>query len=291
VLTVSANTSAGGSYFGRAYGISILAKNTTQQEMLLVPSEGFGCLDVPSDFGQLLFPAMATLPDGRVIIAGGFEAAEAEGGIFVIKGASDEVWIMDAEKGTYDRVPELMANPRGAAGAIYLPQSQRVVIYGGARELRFDPNDDGDFPFSFIGTDAENTYDVIDMAALDKQKADPSSTDQIMLTNPPPAGVPNTMKLRRVFPRAVLLETDDAFLVTGGGQWPQDPSDFLQTDSYHPDAFGGNGGFLQANGALKTNVKRSGHSFTPLGFGPGGKRCVLLWGGINSDADLGEIFI
>jgi len=291
VLTVKANTSQGGSLFGRAYGISVLAKNTTNQDMLLVPSEGFGCLQVPTDFGNLLFPAVTSLPDGRIVIAGGFQAVEAQGGLFVIKGASDEVFILDGERGTFQRVPELMANPRGAAGATYLPQSQRVVIYGGASALRYDPNENGDFPFSFIGTDAENSYDVIDIAALDKRLTDPTSPDQVMLTNPPPAGAPNTMKLRRAFPRGILLETDDALLVSGGGQWPQDPSDFLQTDTYHPDAFNGAGGFLSANGALKTNVKRTGHSITPLGFGPGGKRRALLWGGTNSDADLGEVFI
>jgi hypothetical protein len=111
-----------------------------------------------------------------------------------------------------------------------------------------------------------------------------------MLTNPPKLGAPNTMVLRRAFPRGILLETSDAVLVTGGGQWPQDPSDFLQTDSYHPDAFNGEGGFLASNGALKTNVKRSGHSFVPMGLGPGGRRRALLWGGTTEDADLGEVF-
>ncbi len=292
-LTVTGALSDGTSIYGRTRGITIEPQKSVNIDMMLVRNGDFGCLEVPSSFGGLLFPAVVALPDGRVLVFGGFTAVAPRGAGFSLTSPSDKAFLFDSRTGVFRAVPEIMpSGGRGAAGATFLPVSRRVVVYGGATELRYDPAG-GVFPFSFVSTSALNTYEVLDLQNLEARLADPASPDPIFLPGVAnPDGSPNRMRLGRVFPRGLLLEVDDAVLVTGGGLWPRDSNaSFGETEYYHPRALDGRGGFVDPKGSLVMNAVRSGHSFTSLGVTPEGFSRGLLWGGTEDNAQIGELFI
>tara|TARA_B100000029_G_scaffold476267_1_gene520274 strand:+ start:728 stop:2473 length:1746 start_codon:yes stop_codon:yes gene_type:complete len=294
VVTVSGTSDAGTELFARSRGVTVLAKEKTELDMLLVPGGDFGCLDVENSFGNVVFPATAQLPDGRVVIAGGYQAVNAQGTTKILTAPSDKVFIFDGRHGTFQEVPALMNHKRGAAGAVYLPGARRVVIFGGAQELRYEGGQEK-FPFSVIGSDAQSTYDVMSLDAMEQHLADPTAPGLPPIFLDPPTeanGVPNRMMVARVFPRATRLEQDDAVLVTGGGNWPVDSNaGFIEVEYYHPDAFNGEGGFVDPNGALAMNTLRSGHSLTPLGVNADGFSVSMLWGGTIENSVVGEVFI
>jgi hypothetical protein len=96
----------------------------------------------------------------------------------------------------------------------------------------------------------------------------------------------------RVFPRHIVLDQDDAILVSGGGQWPQDADPgYLEAEYYHPKAFSGVGGFVDPKGGLVTNTIRTGHSMIVLGTSSTGMTRALLWGGTKDTGTAGEVFI
>ena len=294
VVTIKGTLADGSAMYSRARNVSVFPKQDTLLEMLLVPAGSFGCLEVPQDFGNILFPATVTLPDGRVVIAGGYQAVTDQAGTTVLTGASDKVFVFDGRRGTFQRVPDLMSSPRGAAGAAYLPGQRKVVIFGGARELRFDKAGD-DFPFSFINTDAIRSYEVLSVDAMDVRLGNPQATDPIFLEIPTESTAgnpPNQMLKARVFPRHIVLDQDDAVLVTGGGQWPEDvDSGYLEAEYFHPKAFSGVGGFVDPKGGLVTNSIRAGHSMIVLGYSSTGMTRALLWGGTNDTGAAAEVFL
>ncbi len=294
VVTISGTSDAGTELFARSRGVTVFAKEKTELDMLLVPGGDFGCLDVENSYGNVVFPATAQLPDGRVIIAGGYQAVNAQGATKILTAPSDKVFVFDGRNGTFQEVPALMNHKRGAAGAVYLPGARRVVIFGGAKELRYEGGQEK-FPFTVIGSDAQSTYDVLSLDAMEQHLANPTAPDLPPIFLDPPSeanGVPNRMLVSRVFPRAIRLEQDDAVLVTGGGNWPMDSnSGYIEVEYYHPDAFSGAGGFVDPNGALAMNTLRSGHSLTRLGVNADGFSVSIVWGGTIENSVVGEVFI
>ena len=315
VITVTGTMGADTEVFSRASAISVVAQEDLSLDMLLVPKNDFGCLEVTNEFGNLLFPAVVGLPDGRVIVAGGYQSVTQAGTTYELTGPSDKVFLFDGKKGTFQRVPSLMAEGRGAARAIYIPGRRQVLIVGGSKKLRYDPGQ-GSFPFSFVSTDAMQSYEVLSMEALDKMLSDPQGTPcsvdtdctgegevcmsqachvPVFVPTPDDGSTPNRMTVGRVFPELLLLEGDDAVLVTGGGMWPQESnSSYLYAEYYHPKAFtdaAGQsvGGFVDAGQTLGQHEIRGGHSITPIGFTNTGFTRALLWGGTSTN-EFGEVF-
>jgi len=316
VITVTGTMGADSEVFSRASAISVVAQENISLDMLLVPKNDFGCLEVTNEFGSLLFPAVVGLPDGRVIIAGGYQSVAETGDTFELTSPSDKVFLFDGRKGTFQRIPALMTEGRGAAKAIYIPGRRQVLIVGGSNKLRYDPTQ-GNFPFSFVSTDAMQSYEVLSMEGLDAmlsnpQGSSPCSVDEdctvegdvcqsqachapVFLELPIEGNTPNRMTVGRVFPQLLLLEGDDAVLVTGGGMWPQESNQsYLYAEYYHPkaftDALGKSvGGFVNPGQTLGQHEKRGGHSITPIGFTNTGFTRALLWGGTSTN-EFGEVF-
>jgi hypothetical protein len=298
--------------FSRESAISVVAQQDIDLDMLLVPRNDFGCLEVTNEFGNILFPAVVGLPDGRVVIAGGYQSVTQTGTTFELTSPSDKVFLFDGHRGTFQRVPNLMKEGRGAAQAIYIPGRRQVLIVGGSNKLRYDPGQGG-FPFSFVGTDAMHSYEVLSMEALDRRLVNPQgaacSTDDdcggegeicestgcglpIFLEPPADGNTPNRMTVGRVFPQLLLLEGDDAVLVTGGGSWPQEANQsYLYAEYYHPKAFQEQdlGGFVDPGQTLGQHEIRAGHTIIPIGLTSSGFTRALMWGG-TATSELGEVF-
>jgi hypothetical protein len=278
--------------FSRSPPVTVPANKVVPLDMLLVPCGQYGCAEVAPSFGNILFPAVTSLPDGRVIIAGGFQAAssyQAQDGVqeFRIEGPSDKVFVFGGGTGVFHQVPEVMKRARGASGAMYVPSKRQVIIFGGAQQLIYAP---GRQKFAFRSTDlasdqAANAYEVLSLDALDRRLSGQTGAEDPIFLPPP-----NQMLRPRIFPRAVRLERDDAILITGGGTWPRSGPNYLEAEYYHRRAFDESGGFVDPRGSLVLNTLRAGHTMTRIGLTQDGFARALIWGGTTDAGFVGEVF-
>lgn len=112
---------------GEVRGVTFTKGKETRVTTVLYPLSGIGCFPNPlikPRFGH----AAALLPDGRILITGGF--TERQNAVWV---ATDDVELLDPETGTVDSLAG-MGNLRAFHHMTVLPDG-RVLIAGGVRQL------------------------------------------------------------------------------------------------------------------------------------------------------------
>lgn len=273
-------------WFGRRRDVSVLQDRTTDVEMVLTRLGGFTCITPPASFKHRLFPATAVLGDGRVLITGGFTKVAAAGEsewTVSVDDASRSAYLYDPRDGTLTEAGQ-MTVARGGHASVYLPlpEGDKVVIFGGATQLRMRGT--GAFPFLFNEADGLASYELYDVAT---GTFAPAGNDG--------DGVPKAMGLKRIFP-AVARLFDNTVLVTGGGPWPDGSSSYLAAEMYlaaeiwDPAADNGNGGFLTFEGALLTNRRHAGGVVAKLEDTSQGLSRYLIVGGTTEVDSVVEIF-
>ncbi len=116
---------------GEVRDVTFEKKKETKVQTVLYPIEGKGCFPNPlvtSRFGH----AAALLPDGRILVTGGFTSREN-----TRWKATLDVELLDPETGTVDRIAD-MKNPRAFHHMVVLPDG-RVLIAGGVRDMEVTP--------------------------------------------------------------------------------------------------------------------------------------------------------
>lgn len=215
------------------------------------------------------FGTATALPDGRVLLAGGFSGVSECGARCMDLTATASADLYDPATGLITPVAGGMSVSRGMHSAVSLPDG-RVVIVGGADLARLDLAVDADAPLIF-GEPGEQTgprgsFEVFDPA---------SST----------FAVRGRLRQARVAP-AVLALPDGGVLVTGGGVAPGDgaaptaeglkTSDLLAIEADEavaPDA---------GPGPSPRSARRGASLIELPGAGPGGP--WLLAGGAGEQA-------
>jgi len=292
ILGVGPNPEAPPVAFARAKNLTVTQDETAVVDTALASYAGFSCvLDRPSGAPNIMFPTSTTLPDGRVLIAGGFTKIVEESGRFELGQASKQAHIYDPSIGTYDPVGNNMNRARGAHSAIYMPGSKLVLLVGGA-DMMYMEKDNTCFPFYFLKNTAGTvgfTYELFDPTANNGQGKflahdgdEWPDVDNVM-----------NMTARRVLP-GVSLNNDGTVLVTGGGSWPscqtstETDSDYQVAELYRPKSDNYTGEFMESYGALTMKGMRTGHSAVRLGIKD--KRAThIFWGG-SEDGPYAELY-
>ncbi len=282
--------------FARGRNIMISKNKTLQLDLKAQALSGFTCVDAPASAPNILFPAVTNLPDGRVLITGGFTKVKETQGRFEIYGPSQVAYIYDPATGEMRQAANLMNRARGAHTAVYIPTTQQVLLIGGSEMLFWDKGGEA-FPLYFekskVGT-VGKTYELFDTRLGEEKfiaKADMLDTgeaenevDLMYLSIP------------RVFPVAVV-NNRGTVLVTGGGLWPsaagtfEQDAKYQQAELYVPKIIGETEGegFVNNKGVAMLAL-RTGHSAVLLPT-PNKQSVYLFWGGnIHSDQPVAEIY-
>ena len=241
-------------------------------DLLFTRYGGFSCMAAPATVNNTIFPATATLSDGRVLVTGGFTDVVTDGGGSRLTAPSDQAFMVDPRTGELTALGTMGAG-QGRAGhsMVYLDATDQVLIVGGFTELRIDES--RAFPFAFDASDkanARNDYVIYDVAAG---------------TFTP--GV-ETMRLKRGFAQAHAL-ADGTAVITGGGPWPFDPNEagYLDVEVFDPEDNDNAGGFLDVKN-FRSFYTRAGHSLSFLKNSAEGLTQLLVWGGTTPDRSVGH---
>lgn len=256
------------SWFGRDTGLLVTRNVDTAAAMTLTRYDGFSCVPVPDGVLNTVFPAAVTMGDGRILVVGGFTQVIQDDGKTKLSGATAAAFVYDPRTGQTKSVGNLGVNQgRAAATAVYLPETNKVLILGGTTELEVDTS--REFPFKLDATKAKNDYILFD----------PVSESFAEGTK--------RMRVTRAFARAAAL-ADGTVLVTGGQPWPLQDSDRFEAgdaDIFDPQDNDGEGGFLDIP-KLRGFYPRAGHSLTFLKNTAEGLTQLLIWGGTTQSASL-----
>ena len=239
----------------------------------------------PSGAPNVMFPTSTVLPDGRVLVAGGFTKVTEEAGRFEIGPPSNRAYIYDPETADIIQIGNEMNKARAAHAAIYLPSAKLVLLVGGA-ELMYMENENTCFPF-YLLTDTAGTvgftYELFD-----------TNTDRFLDWEKeewPDVGHNLNKIARRVFP-GVSLNSDGTVLVTGGGSWPscvtemETDADYLTAELYRAHGESQVGGFVDAGAELTVNTMRSVHSSIAVEEEEGEPRVLLVGGDFDGVVDV-----
>jgi hypothetical protein len=288
ILGVGANPAAAPLYFGRAKNLTVTQDETTNVDLTWARYGDVSCgMKRPSGAPNMLFPTSTTLPDGRVLLAGGFTKVVEETGRFEIGQASSRGYIYDPVVGELTQVGNEMNKARGAHAAIYLPKAKLILLVGGTERMYME-KDNTCFPFYFLKDKAGTvgfTYELFDITTEKFVKWDAADW--------PDQGNELNKKARRIFP-GVSLNNDGTVLVTGGGTWPscqtktESDSDYQIAELYRPKSDNYSGMFMESYGALTMKAMRSGHSAVLLDVKD--KRAThIFWGG-TEDGPIAELY-
>ncbi|MFH1532503.1 MAG: hypothetical protein ABIK09_17400 [Pseudomonadota bacterium] len=280
--------------YARGRNIIISKDKTTEVDLTGQALSGFTCVDAPGNAPNVLFPAVTNLPDGRVLVTGGFMKVKDTQGRYEIFAPSQVAYIYDPTDGSMRQADNLMNRGRGAHTAVYIPQTQQVLLVGGADMLFWDKGGEA-FPLYFekakVGT-VGKTYELFDtrtetfVSKADMLDTGEAENDVDLLYLPIP----------RVFPVAVV-NNQGTVLVTGGGLWPSAAGTFEQDDKYQqvelyvPRITGvtESEGFVNNKGVAMMAL-RTGHTAVQLET-PTQQSVYLFWGGnIHSDQPVAEIY-
>ena len=280
--------------YARGRHFIVSKDKTTDLDLKAQTFSGFTCVEAPSSAPNILFPAVTNLPGGRVLVTGGFTKVKDTQGRYEIFAPSQVAYIYDPTDGSMRQANNLMNRGRGAHAAVYIPQTQQVLLVGGAETLYWDQGGEG-FPLYFEKSKAGTvgkTYELFDTVTetfvpradmVDAGEAE-NEADLLFLSIP------------RVFPVAVVNNLGTV-LVTGGGLWPsaagtfEQDAKYQQVELYVPRIIGEteSEGFVPNKGVAMMAL-RTGH--TAVHLETQNKQSVyLFWGGnIHSDQPVAEIY-
>jgi hypothetical protein len=272
-------------YIARARSVTVQADKTTQLKLSLNRLGGFSCVDTPSSAPNLMFPSTTALPDGRVLVTGGYTKVADNGDRFEILGATNKAYIFDPATNGIRQINKVMNLARGAHSAIYLPQKQQVLIVGGSERLFYDKTAIS-MPLYFekgkVGA-VGATYELFDTITEEfiPYSAWPDETTRLVYNK------------NRVMP-ILSLNTDGTVLVTGGGMWPtpkgavETDTDYRYAEIYRPQSPTYSGGFQDTDGALAMTTLRTGHASALLEVKD--KLSYHLFFGGNMEGAVAEIY-
>ncbi len=137
-------------WLGRVSNVSFKKGKTTNISVVLYPIDGsITCMPERLKIGR--FGHSATrLPDGRILVAGGFVSATGEGGHTVWQ-ATDTAEILDVETGSVELLDVHLKQPRAMHTAFALPDGS-VILVGGVRKMSMLPitvSGYGSFPITY----------------------------------------------------------------------------------------------------------------------------------------------
>ncbi|MBM4354754.1 MAG: hypothetical protein FJ109_13365, partial [Deltaproteobacteria bacterium] len=286
--------------FGRARDITVIQGEPTE---VSVAFSGLGktyCMTPPNGASNTMFPTLTKLPDGRILMAGGFRKVTEDSGRFEITMPSDMAFIYDPDTHKIAQVGNTMNKGRGAHGAAWLPKSQLVLLVGGTERMYMEKKNDC-FPWYFLkdkAGDVGYTYELFDARTGKFLKWEGAEWPDGKLDAEGKKVVEEvhtmTKQVRRVFP-AVAVNNDGTALVTGGGLWPscvtksETDSDYQVAELYRPRSEGYEGGFMNSYGALTMKAMRSGHSAALLEV-KDKLAYHIFWGGTDEGAPIAEIY-
>ncbi len=247
----------------------------TAVELLLTPHGGFACVPTDTTYPNVVFPASVELPDGKILITGGFTAIQDDGGKQYLTQPTNQAVIFDPRTGALEHQGSMGASGteggRGGHAMAFIASQTgahggKVLIIGGLTRLEVDF--DGGFPVvaDETKTDVLNDYILYDVAS----KTFTTGT--------------NKMDQKRAFPRVYAMP-DETVLISGGGTWPEEDSTaYLDVELYQFDAdtAGGTGKFLNTK-SFTSYYPRSGHSLTFVKSTDDGLAHLLMWGGTTAD--------
>ncbi|MGB0589978.1 MAG: hypothetical protein ACPGU1_09900 [Myxococcota bacterium] len=272
-LEIMGTTAAGErAWYAMEPELEVLRNEDNPVELLLTRYGGFNCAEATEkSYTNVVFPAIVTLGDGRIMASGGFTQIDGDH----LAGASSQGIIYDPKTGEVTG-PFDMQSENGRAGhaMVYMPDlegggSGQVLIIGGMTRLRVDEK--SAFPFR---PSANKDYVRNDVLVYD--------IDSNSFTT-----IADPMHRKRAFPRAVLM-SDGTVTITGGGDWPEESDDeYRRVDVFDPLKDGGPG-FLTLS-SFESEVTRSGHAMAFLKNNESGQSHFLLWGGTSSIGDVAEI--
>ena len=273
--------------FARARNIIVQQDKTTEIGVPVAPYADYSCVAAPPGASNLMFHTATALPDGRVLIAGGFRKVSEETKHFEISQVSDLGYIYDPETSELRQVNTHMNKGRAAHVAIFLPKSSLVLLVGGTERL-FMEREGGCFPWYFLkekAGDVGYTYELFDTNTekfLQWDTEEWPDEDTVMVK-----------QARRVFPTA-SLNNDGTVLIAGGGQWPscrtmqETDTDYRVAELYRPMSVDYTGGFQDSHGALTMKAMRTGHSAALLEV-KDKLNYHIFWGG-TEDGPIAEIY-
>lgn len=131
-------------WLGRVTNITFAKGVETKASVLLYPIDGsVSCLPKKMAIGR--FGHTATLlPDGRILIAGGFSSSTDSGG-HTMWNATNTVEILDVETGDIELLSATLTQPRAMHAAFALPDGS-VVMVGGVRTMGMLPTTVDGYP-------------------------------------------------------------------------------------------------------------------------------------------------
>ena len=299
-------------YYARSNGIRIRKGENTVAEAILSRFGGMSCPVVEDAFPQRVFASVTSASDGRVVVAGGF-TGESGGKLTTPDGG---VYVYEPLQGRMRKAADL-ARPRAGHAAVYLPEQQWVVFFGGTDELAFDPSGAA-FPITFTDDDADQAFsdfEIFDLSTETMFVAGKCPSDpDLACCEPDGSDKPNrpaqceeagkdcardacftcdelskSMARRRVFAQPMVM-SDGFVLLTGGGDWPlhEEPA-YRAADVFDAEANCGAGGFQDDMLLPRTEAIRAGHTATFVEANDAGRFRYLLWGGTgDSDGLPGE---
>lgn len=292
--------------YGRASGITVSKDKVTQVSILETRYGDVSCPDpakgeLPKSAPNVLFPTATRLPDGKILIAGGFTKVTEKKDKFEIGQPTRQAWIFDPQTGVVKKTKGDMNAARGAHAAILLPNQGLVLLVGGAERM-YREKKNTCFPWYFKKDTAGNvgyTYELYDPGKEIFIPWDSADWPDLVKdpTNPDKSVPTHTMtkEVKRVFP-TLSLNQDGTVIVAGGGLWPScnlkahgesDP-DYQIAEIYRPRKENYSGGFMDSHGALTMRAMRSGHAAVKVEVRD--KLAVhLFWGG-SEDKPYAEFY-
>ena len=260
-------------WYARKSALTINKLETQTVDVTLMAAEGFTCVGPEAGVSKLAYPVVTRIASDKILITGGFADATVDGGDLKLGLPQSQAWLFDPAKGTFTDAGQLAA-PRGGHSAIYLPKSGKILVVGGAKELRLKA--DGTSVPSW--TAAQAVSPRWEVCKLNETNQLECTTDEAIQDYVKPRVMPNLMLL-----------TGDYVVASGGAPWPTtDSTDFRCADLFDPtfatNVDGGKGGFVKLKaGALCMNGSRAGSAIAPFATPTeAGTLRYLIWGGNQS---------
>ena len=241
--------------FGRQSNILIEEGQSNDVAVALSNYVGFSCPSGGSEYTHRIFPSTTAIGNGRYLIAGGLTSVDTTSVTsFEADDGARKAWVYDSKTGKMSKISSLMNNGRAAHSAVFVPgaETNQVILFGGTREMKFNPADGSGFGWTFDTNQALKSVEVLEWTTGELPETATFRQDV------------NTQELyrKRVWSSANVVSNDGLVLICGGSLWgaSSDP-DYNECDVW--DALSNE--FIVANVTMGLN--RAGHSVAVLRVG------------------------
>lgn len=275
------NGQAAPTWYGRARDVTVVQGRSAELDLVLTRFNAFTCVSeqAAQKFTHRVFPAAVLMGDGRVFVSGGFTGKrDLDGGVssFELNAPSKEAFIYDPVSGVFEYVGEMNV-ARAGHSAVYvtLDGRDKVLIFGGTTKAAMKTG--ATFPFSIDSANSLDSMEIYDVK---------DNTFEIPEFE---GGAVKKMRLARAFFSASRM-TDNSVLITGGGEWPSDDSEYRFGEIWSPAADEGHGGLLDLGDSMPMNAQHNGAAVVKLDETSRGLSRYLIVGGTTNTETNIEIF-